>query len=350
MSQLDDHYVHLTIQSLYQATLDETLWPEIVARLKNKPSDNGGPTVMPRAPSDWLPSGVESPNTSLKGLSDSVTQSGYDAGQSALWAALANPPVSVSSAHAHAITANEAHAKPPAARPQDARSLNQVVLNHIHTALEITKKLERLKAREVSLQASLERLAIGMILIDADKQVEGMNDLARAILAQGDLALRGLRLTTADKRARQQLEALIERLVAADARQAVGGGVSIRRFEGHALQVWGAPLDGANAMLSEERPARAILFVFDPDSAPTMPDTLLMEAFGLTRAETALTLALLHGETVDEYCERVGISRNTARTHMRAIFDKLGIQKQTELIRLLVGVRMLDLGPWGGSA
>jgi DNA-binding CsgD family transcriptional regulator len=72
-----------------------------------------------------------------------------------------------------------------------------------------------------------------------------------------------------------------------------------------------------------------------------------MEAFALTRAETALTLALLHGETVDEYCERTGISRNTARTHMRAIFDKLGIKRQTELIRLLSGFRMLNMGERG---
>lgn len=349
MGWLDENDVHQTIQSLYQATLNETLLPELVARLKNAPPYNG-PTATLNAPCDWLPGDADAPPTAARILSDSVSQSAYNAGHPSLLAALPGPAASPPIVNKDAITAHEARVKAVRGRAENEQSLNQVVLNHIHTALEITKKLERLKTREMPLQASLDRLAIGMILIDADKQVAGTNDRARATLAQADLELRGQRLTTADKRARHQLETLLERLVGADARQAVGGGVSIRRFDGHALQVWGAPLDGAPTMLSDERPARAILFVFDPDSAPPMPDTLLMEAFGLTRAETALTLALLHGETVDEYCARAGISRNTALTHMRAIFDKLGIKKQTELIRLLNGVRMLDLGPRGGSA
>jgi len=349
MGRLHDHDVHRTIHLLYQATLDETLWAKIVARLKDTQPSTGLQTRIEGA-DNLRASAADAQNDAANILSDSVSQSAYDAGNPSLMSALRYPAPSPPIVQIDAITSRESSAHPETGQAEAEQSLNRVVLNHIHTALEITKKLERLKARQIPLQASLDRLAIGMILIDADKQVAGTNDLARAILAQGDLELRGQRLTTADKRARQQLEALLERIVGADARQAVGGGVSIRRFDGHALQVWGAPLDGASAMLSEERPARAILFVFDPDSAPTMPDTLLIEAFGLTRSETALTLALLHGETVDEYCERVGISRNTARTHMRAIFDKLGIQKQTELVRLLAAVRMLDLGPRGGSA
>ena len=204
MGWLDENDVHQTIQSLYQATLDETLLPELVARLKNAPPYNG-PTATLNAPCDWLPGDADAPPTAARILSDSVSQSAYNAGHPSLLAALPGPAASPPIVNKDAITAHEARVNAVRGRAENEQSLNHLVLNHIHTALEITKKLERLKTREMPLQASLDRLAIGMILIDADKQVAGTNDRARATLAQGDLELRGQRLTTADKRARHQL-------------------------------------------------------------------------------------------------------------------------------------------------
>lgn len=59
--------------------------------------------------------------------------------------------------------------------------------------------------------------------------------------------------------------------------------------------------------------------------------------YGLTPAESTLTLKLLDGLTVDEAAEELSISRNTARCQLRATFAKTGVTRQTELLRLLLG-------------
>jgi DNA-binding CsgD family transcriptional regulator len=42
------------------------------------------------------------------------------------------------------------------------------------------------------------------------------------------------------------------------------------------------------------------------------------------------------GLTLDEAAEELSISRNTARAHLRSIFTKTGVSRQTMLVRLIV--------------
>jgi DNA-binding CsgD family transcriptional regulator len=44
---------------------------------------------------------------------------------------------------------------------------------------------------------------------------------------------------------------------------------------------------------------------------------------------------LSEGARPAQVAERCGISINTVRTHLRNIFDKTGVRRQSELIRLL---------------
>ncbi len=63
---------------------------------------------------------------------------------------------------------------------------------------------------------------------------------------------------------------------------------------------------------------------------------LLRDQFGLTFAEATLVLELLKGDGRAAAAQRCGISVNTARTHMMHIFQKIGINRQTELISLVM--------------
>lgn len=61
----------------------------------------------------------------------------------------------------------------------------------------------------------------------------------------------------------------------------------------------------------------------------------LMERFGLTAAERTLALSLARGSSLRETADAGGISVNTARRHLASIFDKTGVHRQAELVRLL---------------
>nr|MDT0253635.1 LuxR C-terminal-related transcriptional regulator [Endozoicomonas sp.] len=47
-------------------------------------------------------------------------------------------------------------------------------------------------------------------------------------------------------------------------------------------------------------------------------------------------MILANGLTLDETAEELGISRNTARAHLRSIFSKTGVTRQTMLVRLIL--------------
>lgn len=58
-------------------------------------------------------------------------------------------------------------------------------------------------------------------------------------------------------------------------------------------------------------------------------------AFGLTRAEARLTLEMLACDGRAAAAKRCGISANTARTHLSRIFDKVGVNRQAQLVMVV---------------
>ena len=63
----------------------------------------------------------------------------------------------------------------------------------------------------------------------------------------------------------------------------------------------------------------------------------MRELFSLTTAECRLAAALLQGSNLQQATETLEISRNTAHSQLRGIFDKTRTSRQAELIRVLGG-------------
>jgi DNA-binding CsgD family transcriptional regulator len=64
-------------------------------------------------------------------------------------------------------------------------------------------------------------------------------------------------------------------------------------------------------------------------------DTNTLVKLSLTPAETRLAIALFKGQSVEAYSKEADISINTARWHVKQIYAKTGVKRQTELIQLL---------------
>ena len=60
----------------------------------------------------------------------------------------------------------------------------------------------------------------------------------------------------------------------------------------------------------------------------------LMRRFDITRAEASLWSGLVSGATLGEIAERGGVSINTLRVQLAALFRKLGVHRQVDLVRL----------------
>lgn len=65
------------------------------------------------------------------------------------------------------------------------------------------------------------------------------------------------------------------------------------------------------------------------------------ESFGLTPAETRLAARLKDGLTLKEAADELSVSVNTVRNQLRAVFDKMGLNRQSELVRALTQLSSL---------
>jgi DNA-binding CsgD family transcriptional regulator len=75
-----------------------------------------------------------------------------------------------------------------------------------------------------------------------------------------------------------------------------------------------------------------------PLQAP--PVELVQSLFDLSPAEARVARRLAGGQTVDEIASVDGVSSNTVRTQVRAVLEKTGCRRQTDVVALLGGVTL----------
>lgn len=70
-----------------------------------------------------------------------------------------------------------------------------------------------------------------------------------------------------------------------------------------------------------------------------IPEAPVIQAtYGLTAAETRLTIGILMGDSASDYANRHELSVATVRAQIRAIFNKVGVARQADLIRHLMNL------------
>jgi DNA-binding CsgD family transcriptional regulator len=79
----------------------------------------------------------------------------------------------------------------------------------------------------------------------------------------------------------------------------------------------------------------ALLVMHDLKDTPPIDLRLLTESFGLTRAEARVAGLLAEGESPADIGLILDLAMGTIRTHLRMIASKLGVTRQSEVVRLL---------------
>ncbi len=218
-------------------------------------------------------------------------------------------------------------------RPFDQADKERLLelIPHFGQALGLAARLELHETQSELYEGALNRLHIGAIVLDETQQVLRSNQVATDMLAEGD----GLRRVAGTVEAhyrneRQLLRELINTTGPATQVMSVSRPSGKRRL---GLVVRRIPLREESE--GKGRPAW-VIFVCDPDVQTTAPREILRQVFEFTPAEATLAMELANGLSLDEAAEALGIRRNTARTHLRAIFAKAGVTRQAELVRLVL--------------
>ena len=90
--------------------------------------------------------------------------------------------------------------------------------------------------------------------------------------------------------------------------------------------------------------ARALLLLTDLHKTRSIAPDLLVQTFGLTRAESNLAVLIGAGQPLEHAADKLSITPLTARTQLKAIFAKTDTHRQGELVALLSRLHSLRTG------
>jgi DNA-binding CsgD family transcriptional regulator len=93
------------------------------------------------------------------------------------------------------------------------------------------------------------------------------------------------------------------------------------------------------------RDPAAIVFISDPAVPLVVPARWLEDAYGLTPTEARVALSIAAGGALGDAARRLGISHNTAKTHLHRIFAKTDTHRQAELARLIASLAQVRASP-----
>lgn len=218
----------------------------------------------------------------------------------------------------------------------DAMHILTAVAPHLIRAFQLNQLLHETRTMGMGAFAALEYLDRGALLVGAGGKVRPANGIAEAILAEGDgLMLRDGQLSCANANETAALQRLVAQCVRGIAVRDEGT-MQIGRSEGRSpltLQCVPFPTSNWWPGFSQQW---AMIFVTDPDARMIQATERLRQRYGLTRAEARLAWEIVRGGGRKTAAEKRGISVATARSQLTSIFDKTGVRRQSELVRLLM--------------
>jgi DNA-binding CsgD family transcriptional regulator len=231
-------------------------------------------------------------------------------------------------------------------RPEDAPAfskhdleLGRRLLPHIKRALNLHLSTHQ-DRKVISLYShAMAQLMVGVFILDQNRQVIECNPAATAILGMSDgLRIVGGNLEATYPNENRSLQRLVRDALTHPkaAKMSLTDALSISRPSGQLS--WGLVVQSISSdqwTEGKQRPTVAV-FVRDTEGKSQPPIRLTQQLFQLTPAETALAIQLANGLSLDEASDALNIRRNTARAHLRSIFSKTGVRRQTELVRLFL--------------
>lgn len=219
------------------------------------------------------------------------------------------------------------------------RELCEQILPHLRRALFFHTRLEHSESLRALYAQAMGRLSVASIVLDENGHILQLNSEAEDLLKSGDgLKNVGGRLEACYASDNRELQRVIRNTFAVQpkAQLRIPDALSVTRPSGKvSLGVVVQPIPALEWSEGRGRPA-AMVFVRDAEGRTRAVRGVAKQLFNLTHAETALAIELANGLSLDEASESLGVRRNTARAHLRSIFSKTGVRRQTDLVRIVL--------------
>lgn len=205
------------------------------------------------------------------------------------------------------------------------------------------QKVMKVAAGQSALQ-SLNRIPLGIMVIDNDCRILHSNNQAQAILENGSglLVRRDGRCVTNSKKLNEEFRNIVGRLTS---------GQETDEHDQETLVLPGK--EGTMGLSLLLVPAgkqtdhqNAVIFITSPETEVAVSHATLQRLYRLTDAEAALAEKLVQGRTLEEIALETDRSAHTLRSQLKQIFQKTNTNRQSQLIKMvLTGPAVLGQPP-----
>ena len=229
----------------------------------------------------------------------------------------------------------------------------RMLVPHLQRAMAMHHRISQLEYRQTALVEMLDSVSFGAILLNGDGEVVHVNAAARTIIQTSDgIAVRRKRLALSsrldDNWLNGQIGGAARRAITTNGAQAQAFHLLPRPSGRRPFLLFVTPLNPAEQLFDEFAlcgDAPVAVFVHDPEQHVVGLEQRLRVLYGLTKAEATVASALLEGHSVERVADLLCISRHTARTHLRRIFEKTQTRRQAEFVRLALAAGLITHRP-----
>lgn len=219
----------------------------------------------------------------------------------------------------------------------EEKQLLERVAVHLQQATTLHSRIVYAEVTAQSYQEAFNHMEMGCIILDRNLAVQSMNRAAADLMKQHPcLQVKDRQLLIGNRDEQRRFRSLVDGMLQL---QANGG-----RPDVAALRVETPNSVAGIGLLCRAMPPAAtpdagpslVVFCCDPERPRLSKVTVLEQLFGLTLSEARLALLLANGFSLDESAEELGITRNTAKSHLSSTFTKTGVTRQPSLVQLIL--------------
>jgi DNA-binding CsgD family transcriptional regulator/PAS domain-containing protein len=219
----------------------------------------------------------------------------------------------------------------------EEEAMCEIMVAQLRRGLALTKRIGANEIERALYSGVMDKLSVGVVILDLSGRVVKCSAKAEESLAARDgLQLQAGRLRATCAKEDRDLQAAIRTALqaAAGGEAAPSRGLSVTRLSGN--RNLGVIVQTVQDAKNVGAPSAVAIYIRDPEANADVESDLVRQLFDLTPAEAAVARRLTAGLSLEDAASSLDISRNTARAHLRSIFSKSGITRQTELVRLML--------------
>jgi len=213
----------------------------------------------------------------------------------------------------------------------------QQLARHLTQSIVLYSRMANAQSYLETYQTALDSMAMGCILLDEKLQVVAKNKTAEAFLQDRSvLKIKNKILSVGNVREQKKFRDLFKAMHGEmlKTQQAVVN--TFRLDSASSMAGIGLLCRVLPPSMTPDAGPNLALFIADPDKPRLSDENLLAQLFGLTRAEARLALLLANGESLDQAAESLGVTRNTAKSHLGSTFTKIGVTRQPHLVQIIL--------------